>query len=140
MAQIVDIQAIVADYLRPITGTRVVAFPPAETETSWVLVTLISAPQDADSPVDHLVAFSMQFDCYAGAQPETKPGMPEASDLGRVVREALTEMDQADHDDAEVTACRISNDFTLLDTDLKPARARRVITATIWAHALEPIS
>lgn len=129
-----DAEKLISDYLRDqgavaaIVGRRVLGHSPASKDEPWVLVTQLSAPQDANSSADHLVAFFLQFDCYAGRD----GGQPEANLLGRTVRAALV---VADKSIEEVSAARINGDARILDTELEPARDRRALTATVYAHA-----
>ena len=126
----------VSDYLREhpdvaeITN-RVVSNPPSGRSTPWIRVRRLDAPNATNAQVEHLVAFLMQFDCYAGAE----NGAPEADRLGRTVRAALVDM-PGTHGDAVVTGTSIVGDIDLPDADgFEPARDRVILTARIWAHA-----
>jgi hypothetical protein len=124
-------EKLVAKYLRTETGLRVVAKTPDDTTISWVRLTQLAAPQQANSRADHLVAFYMQLDCYAGED----GGEPEADSMQRAVCEALARIDEADHADGEVTAGRIENSTRNPDLELEPARERFIVTATVYAHS-----
>lgn len=129
-----DIKRIVSDYLRThasVTAhtSRVVAKPTDSTATPWVRVTRISGTSTHHS--DYFVPWLMQFDCYAGAS----GGWPEAVDLARGVRKALMEIHESSHSGATITGAEVVGDIELPDPDVdEPARARVVITATVWAH------
>jgi len=134
MALIPDGERLVSRYLREhaaidALGARVVGKTPDSTSTSWVRVTQLDAGQ-GPSPSDRLVPFYFQFDCYAGAE----GGQPEANTLGRTIRAALTEM-SGTYADGTVSGAKINGDGRIPDGDFEPARERRVLTATVWAHA-----
>jgi hypothetical protein len=130
-----DMRKIVSDHLRshaevtPFTN-RVVAKPADNTATPWVRVRQINATDRHES--DYFGDCMFQCDCYAGAT----GGWPEANDLARAVRKALKLMPAATHTGAVVTRVNIVGDTELEDPDVDdPARARRIVTATIYAHA-----
>lgn len=128
------------DYLRthpsvaPITTRIVAKTPPEEKQTdAWVKVTLIDAPQNPRSGFDHLVAFALQLDCYAGFY----GGKPQANDLARAVRAALVEM-QGAHGGATVSGTRITAMPHVPDPDLKAEkdnqRERYIVDAEVFMH------
>lgn len=129
-------QKILSDYLREHddVGGRVVSHPPDGNNraSSWIMVTLLSAPQDEDSLHDWYIEFYFQIDCYAGAT----GGLPEAFTLGGHVRDAIVEMPATGHDDAVVTATKIYGYNPDLDTDMEPARDLVRITASCWMHPI----
>lgn len=130
---IVDAEKLVSNYLREhvrITplGARVVGKTPDSTIAPWIRVTQINAPQGGVP--DHHVAFTLQLDCYAGKT----GGQPEANSLAIAARAALQDAHLSTHALGIVSGCAISSDMRLPDTDFEPARDRRVITATVWAH------
>jgi hypothetical protein len=129
---IVNGQTVVADYLRALPEVdRVVAHPPDgdKRSTPWVMLTLLSAPQDPNSRHDHLVEFYFQIDCYAGSV----GGLPEVWPIAVAVRDALVYMPQ-DQDEAVVTRTLIRGFRYLPDTALEPARDRYTLTASCWMH------
>lgn len=131
-----DIERIVGDYLRghdavaALIGRRVVGKTPETTDTAWVRLTVLNAPSLPSSPVDHLIAFLAQLDCYAGKT----GGQPEAILIGRTVRAALDAM-AGQFAGAVVTAVRFTGMQRLPDEAWTPTRERMILTATIYAHA-----
>ena len=129
---ILDIERIVNDYLRghPDVDARVRSNPPETTVDAWVQTRLLAAEEAGNAPVEHLVAYLLQLDCYAGRD----GGQPEANDLARAVRAALTEMSGV-HGGAVVGGARIAGHIRLPDDDgFEPARDREILTARIHAH------
>jgi hypothetical protein len=130
-----DMEKVVSDYLRAdpnvqAVASRIVGKTPATTTEPWVRVTQLDAANDPTSRVEHLIAYLMQFDCYAGSE----GGQPEANLLGRIVRASLILMPGV-HDSVVVSSTRIVSDPRIPDTDFEPARERRILTARIHAHA-----
>lgn len=132
-----DVERIVMTHLREhddvaaIVGRRVVVQTPSSTDTPWIRVEQLDAPSDARSPVDHLVGYLLQFDCYAGGD----GGRPEATLLGRTVRAVLSAMPQAEHEGAVITSAKIAGHSRIPDAiDFEPARERVIITALIHAR------
>jgi hypothetical protein len=132
-------QKLVADYLRAvepvadIIGRRVVAKTPDTTAEPWVRLTQLAAPQTPGSPVDYLVAYYFQLDCYAGKD----GGEPEAETLQAAVCDALVAIADTEHDGAQVTAGRVESAHSRPDTDFTPARERFIVTATVHATGIE---
>lgn len=113
-------------------GARIVGETPADRDTPWVRITQLDAQQDPSSRHDHLVAFFMQLDCYAGKA----GGQEEASLLRRTVRAALQDIASAAHaDGVVVTGARVNGDTRIPDHDFKPVRERFVLAVTVWAHS-----
>jgi hypothetical protein len=130
-----DAEKTISNYLRSHADvvalqTRVVGKPPDSKEDSWVQVTQLGAAQEVASVRDHLIAFMVQFDCYAGAD----GGQPEANLLGRTIRAALQDIWLTSHPDAVVSACRLIGHARIPDTDLEPSRERVVLTAEVYMH------
>jgi hypothetical protein len=128
-------EKIVSDYLREHAAvsaitTRIVGKPPSSQTDPWVMVTQLAAAQEVASITDHLIAFMLQFDCYAGAT----GGQPEANLLARTVRAALQDIATASHDDAVVTGCRLIGHARIPDTDFEPQRERFALTAEVYIH------
>lgn len=134
-----NVKKLVADYLRAdstvqgLVGRRVVAYPPDNTDTPWVRVTKINAPQTSGSRHDEVTETLLQLDCYAG----NEGGWPEADELGDAVRDALVVIDQSVD---EITAGRVAGDSDVPDTIFEEARERRIITARITTRKLAPVS
>lgn len=132
-----DAEKLVSDFLRDdvdvaaIVGRRVVGKTPSSIAEPWVLLRQLGGPSDATSSTDHLVAFYLQLDCYAGAA----GGQPEANLLGRTIRAALKTMTGEILDGAVVGRVRINGDSRIPDVAFEPARERRVVTTTIHMHA-----
>ena len=127
---IVDSERMVGDFLRdrPDIDAHVLTLPPEATEDSWVMITQLGASQ-TDVP-DHLVAFFLQFDCYAGRT----GGPKEANDLGRTIRAALRDLNGT-QTGGVVSGVQIVEDRRLPDQTFEPARQRRILSATLWIHA-----
>lgn len=125
-------EAVVTAYLKDEMGERIVGKTPSDRSTPWVRVTLLNAPSDAKSPVDHLIAFLIQFECYAGKEEDGAQG--EASALVLSVRSALDEMAGV-HSGATVTGARFVSMPRVPDTSIEPARERFILTANVFMHS-----
>lgn len=129
-----NLEKLVANYLRTTDGLRVVAKTPNDTDEAWVRVRLLVSRQPDNLPFYRFREAYVQVDCYASVD----NGQPEASQMAEAVSLALSEMDQAEHEEGEVTACRIENGgMHEPDTNFNPARERFIVTASIWAHPLD---
>lgn len=124
-----DVEKLIADYLRDETGLRVRATPPNDRASAWVQLTEIGAPQDPNSRVYHHVHHYLQLDCYAGID----GGVPEANAVAEAVIESLMTLGGV-QDGAVVTFVRIEGSLRDLDVEEEPARDRRVVTATVGMH------
>lgn len=93
---------------------------PESLTAPWVRVTELDSPQ-VNQP-DHLVEFMIQLDCYAGAT----GGQPEATNLARAVRAVLGTLPNA--------GVRMLGGPRGLDTDIEPARDRKIVVALVWLH------
>ena len=128
-----DAEKLVSDYLRDvpeveaIVGRRIVGKTPEAVAEPWVRLTQLSAPSDPTSRVDHLVAFLLQLDCYAGKD----GGQPEANLLGSTVRAALMSGDLLTDG---ISRARIVGDARIPDVTYEPARERRILTVKVWIH------
>lgn len=116
-------------------GTRIVGDTPSSVSASWVRLTQINAPSDPTSTVDHLVPFFFQLDCYSSKEGIGGSPQKEASLIGRTIRAALQEMPDSSHTGAVVSRVRITRDSRQPDTDLEPARERRILSALVYMHA-----
>lgn len=126
----INIEKLVADYLRDALEVRVVAKTPDHRDERWVKLTMIGAPSDPVSSVDHLVEYFVQLDSYAGGE----GGQPEAMETAIAVRGALHAMPDQGFDDAVVSSVRFSSMNRLPDVAFEPARERVVLDALIHAH------
>jgi hypothetical protein len=130
-----DIEKIVSGYLRELAelqdlDARVVGKTPGSTTAPWVRVTKLDAPNVSNARVEHLIAYLVQFDCYAGV----KGGQPEANALAALVRAALIALPATPDLGAVVTSSVIVGDGRIPDTDFEPARERVILTATVHMH------
>lgn len=139
LTTVVDVERLVSDYLRAhadivALGARVVGDPPPGDlrGTPWVQVTELDAPQQGNP--DHLVESMMQFDCYAGANGTAMGGQPGANALARAVRAVLGTL-PGQHALGVVTGVHVMGGPRNRDTDMEPARNRKILTAVIWTHA-----
>lgn len=122
----VDLQALI--------GERVRVQTPSDTSEPWVRYAQLDARRQYPQRTEHLIAFLLQFDCYAGQD----GGWPEASLIGRTVRALLfEELPEATDllDGIVVTSVDILSDADLPDVDFKPSRERRSLTVQVHAHA-----
>ena len=116
-------------------GARVVGRSPSNTTLPWVRVTVLDAPQEDGSDVDHLVEFFLQLDCYAGKTGVDGSQQAEATLLARTVRQALPELRAATLEDAVVSRVQVGGGARVPDQDFEPARERVILTARVWAHS-----
>lgn len=128
-----DIEEILTTYLKADAATasitqRIVGKTPTATDTPWVRMTRLDAG-DGGVP-DHLIDFLVQFDCYAGKSNDRG----EVDQLAATVRAALKRAKYSSHDGAVITKATIVGDARVPDDELKPARERVILTATVWAH------
>jgi hypothetical protein len=127
-----DAEAILYEHLSAeptvaaIVGERVSDSTPRSTTEPWLRITQLDAPGDV---IDHLIAFYFQLDCYGGS--DEGEAHSQASLLARTVRASLMGMPQT----RPVSGVRIDGDSRYPDPDFEPARERRILTATVWAHA-----
>src|SRR4051812_34534148 len=94
---IADAEMIVGKYLRdhPDIDSRVASKLPASFTQSWVRVTQLDASNHPDSPVEHLISYFFQLDCYAGTSNDVGfNAQQQASELSRRVRAALHALPQ----------------------------------------------
>lgn len=128
---IVDIEALAATYLRDENFRARNTKPDEEHRVEpWVEIHLVNAPSDDVIPVDYLIGFLIDFNCYAGQN----GGQPEARGLVGAVRDALDLMRKTSFDDAVVTSVKFLSMPRVPDTEMEPARERYVLTARIHAH------
>jgi hypothetical protein len=126
-----DIEKLVTLHLRGVLTTRVEIATPKNRSTPWVRVTQLDGR--SRDIADHLVAYTCQFDCYAG-DVDRQQQIGQANTLGREVRAELHGL-PGTHDDGTVTGVNVYNHIRIPDTDFEPARQRVILTATVWAHS-----
>lgn len=131
------IEKILVDYLgeqEAVTdiAEEIATKTPGELDQPWLRISLLADPRAGRSSADHLIAFYVQIDCYAG----TAAGQSTASTLARTVRAAVGGMPRHQHDGAVVTSAVVNGSRPLRDDDL-PQIDRYVVTATIHAHSIE---
>lgn len=125
---------IVGDYLRghaavaAITG-EIVSKTPDTTSRPWVRIHQLDATNAPKLPLDYLITYFVQLDCYAGADND----VDEAELLVRTVREALDDMPNFSHA-AVVSSVKFSGLSRLPDEDFEPARERYVLDAQVVMH------
>lgn len=129
-ALVPNVEKVVADYLRETIDARVVARTPDNQADSWVRLTMLDASAASQ---DHLIAFLVQLDCYAGRD----GGQPEAMTLARDARASLRDMRDADPSDTGevvVSEVRFVGMARIPDQEFTPDRERVILTARIWMH------
>lgn len=131
---IVDCEALITAALNDAPelqalGAHVVGATPDSTEAPWVKLTQVTA-RDSSKRLDWLITFTLQFDCYAGAD----GGKPEANDLARTVRALLRELPATGAPGGVVTEVEFISMPHLPDDDFSPARERYALTADITVH------
>jgi len=104
---------------------------PADFNRPTVKVLQLNADDRSES-TDHLIAYHLQFDCYAQSKGPT-PGTGQASLLVRTVRAALKEMPRADLD-VVVKNVTFGVCPQLPDDAWDPPRQRFSLEAWIYAH------
>jgi len=137
--ELLDAVAIIGDFLRDqtsvsdIVGERVSHKSPRDGDYGepWVRITQLDASNETGSrQVEHLVAYYLQLDLYAGAANR----YAEAFDLAKAVRGALTGITKAALAEAVATDVGFASMPSVPDTDLKPARERVILDAEIFMH------
>ena len=131
-----DCEAIIIPYLynHPdlvALDARVASQLPATFTRPWVKATQLNARNHPSSPAEHLITYSMQFDCYAGST----GGQAEANLLSRTVRAVLHALPQATVSGAVVSRVTFTTHMRLPDDSFEPARERYVIDAEVTLHA-----
>jgi hypothetical protein len=134
----VDGKRLVMDYLRTHPAVSAItqsvrSTMPDETEDPWILGKQINRANGAE-PMRHLYIHTLQFDCYAGKDPDNKPGWPEANALGQAVADALEAL-RGDQDGGVVSAAYVRGPQEIADPGFKPtARARTIVEADVYLH------
>jgi hypothetical protein len=133
-------EKILGDYLRDapaveeIVGDRVATKAPRTLDEPWVRIAVLADPPAGRSSADHVIAFYVQLDCYAGK----KGDQVLANSLARSVRALLGEIHEHEHDAAVVSGAKVEGSRPLPDSTLEQTMDRYIVTATIWAHSTSP--
>lgn len=135
-AELLNAEAIVGSYLRDHADlkaleARVLGQTPSTTDKPWVRITQHHASNATGTrKVEHLVAYWLQLDCYAGA----KGGQAEAVALNAAVRAALVAITAASLEGAVATDVEFLSNPRIPDDAIEPARERFVLDAEIYLH------
>lgn len=120
---------VLAEYLRSVEGMpRIVNKTPADQTDPWVRIAKLGSPSETE-PVDHLIRFMFQVDCFSGKS----GGRPEAVQLASDVRSAIKNMPGLTVD-AVTSGAECTNDADAVDTAFAPAREYQTLTFYIWMH------
>lgn len=135
--EILNAVAVVRSYLleqdavTALVGSRISHKSPGTFNDQWVRITQLDATNETGSrEVEHLVAYYLQIDSYAGDDNK----FTEAFDLAAAVRSALVDITKADLDGAVATDSGFTSMPSVPDQDLKPARERFILDAEIFMH------
>lgn len=127
----IDVEKLLATYLKAETGERVVGEIPSSTGAPWILIRQFDA-DDRTRPTDRLNCHFLQLDCYPS---ENGPaGQGEASALGIEVRDLLLAMPTENFTGAVVTSVVVRGPRRIPDTGFSPARQRYILEAEIYVH------
>lgn len=120
---------VLADYLRAQEGLpRIVNKTPEDQTDPWVRISKLGGTSETE-PVDHLIRFMFQVDCFSG-----KSGLrSEAAQIGIDVRSAIKNMPGLTVD-AVTTGSECTNDADASDSAFVPAREYQTQTYNIWMH------
>lgn len=127
-----DIEAILVRVLGGVTE-RVSTVHPRDTNDPWIKVQVLGASDvtGAERPIDRLVEYMVQVDCYAG----DRDSSTVAQSLAAQVRAALVAMDGATLDGAVFSRVRITQGpARIADVAFQPARERYIVTAIFRAR------
>ena len=132
-----DAEQIVIQHLREhpdvvATNARVSSKTPTTFKSPWVRVTQLDAANVTNSPVEHLVNYFLQFDCYAGEG--TQNPQLEASQISRIVRSVLHAMPQAEIAGVVVTQVIFTSHARIPDEVMEPRRERYVLYCEARMH------
>lgn len=129
-----DAEHLVGEYLRTVTGERIVGKTPDDTTAEgWVRLTQIAATAVDGHRSDYLVLYYLQLDCYSSKAGTDGSPQKEAAVLRGTIRDALVAMPGA-LEGAVVTGVDIRGDSRNPDTSFEPARERYVLQAAVWMH------
>lgn len=127
----IDVEKLLATYLKGETGERIVGEIPSSTGTPWVLVRQHDV-DDRTRPTGRLNRHFVQLDCYAGV--DGPGGQGEAQGIAATVREFLLLMPTEEFTDAVVTAVEVRGPRRIPDIGFSPARQRYILEADIYVH------
>lgn len=132
VAEIADLERVVADYLRAEGVSRARSTKPDEDDraTSWVRIIRLDAGDGGEA--DHLIDGMLQLDCYAGED----GGQREAEALGRQVRRLLKALKGTTQSGVVFGRVRFIGHARIPDDDIEPARERVILTALLVHHVL----
>jgi hypothetical protein len=133
-----DMESVIGGYLNAHSSVtalnaKVHSKLPTRFTTPWVRITQIDAQPEFGSPVEHLITYALQFDCYAGAS-EATAGRRQASELSRTIRAVLQDLKGQTVDEAVVTQVATTSHSRLPDETLD-FRERFVLDVEVTAHA-----
>lgn len=133
-----DAERIVGDYLRGhpdvmALDARVSSRLPTSFTRPWVRLTQLDATNVTGGPVEHLVLYYLQLDCYAG-ETASNPQL-EASDLSRAVRAVLFALGGKVVAGTTVSQVAFTSHARIPDDSMEPARERYVLDTEIRMHA-----
>jgi Protein of unknown function (DUF3168) len=140
-----DSEKIVGDYLRThaavvATGARITGRTPEDRATPWVRLTQLDASNQVELPVDRLITYLIQLDCYAGAAGLDGSQQKQASLVARTVRDALDDLNETNTilgGTAIITRVRFANGpFRSPDTVFEPARERFILDTLVTMHEI----
>jgi hypothetical protein len=109
---------------------RVVNKTPKDQNIGWVRLTQLNAPSETE-PIDWLIRYLIQLDCYAGAD----GGRPEATALASAVRAAMKAM-PGNLAGAVCTGTQCIGDASNPDEVFAEDRERVMLTFYAWIHPL----
>lgn len=136
-----DVEALVGGWLAghsdvAAMDARVASSTPASMSRPWIRVTLL-APEDVAHGLEHLVVFTLQLDCYAGAVAQAAfAGRQEAWTLSARARAVLHAVKGSVGGGVVVTNVGFPGHVRVPDTTFEPARERYVLTVDVTLHAL----
>lgn len=133
---LLNAEPLVGDYLKGVPaiaelGARVVSKTPGTTDKPWVRITLIDPSNETGNRrVEHLVAYYLQLDCYAGIS----GGREEGFGLASAVRAALVDLPgEQPFEEAVVTDVAPLSMPRIPDTELG-GRERFVLDVIVSMH------
>lgn len=137
-----DIETLAAGWLRYhpdllALDARVATKTPANMTRPWVRVAQLDAVDDPRSSLEHLIATTLQVDCYAGRDAmAAHDGPMTAWRVKAATRAILKSVQRTTIDGVVVTKVRFIGDRNVPDETFEPAMDRYVLTVEITAHAV----
>jgi hypothetical protein len=133
---LLNVEPLIGAYLKGVSGVsaleaRVVSKTPGTTDKPWVRITLLDASNATGTrQAEHLVAYYLQLDCYAGSS----GGREDAFALAQAVRASLVDLpDLQPLPNAVVTDVAPLSMPRIPDGDLG-GRERYILDIEIYAH------